>query len=79
MAKPAVTPIPWWKYPMVWLVIAGPVLAVIGSFTSLALALHYPDPPLHALEDAARAPAEESQPRPGNGHVERKAAAAHHG
>lgn len=51
---------PWWKYPIVWLVISGPAIVVVASFATLGLALKYPDPPLHATADAPRAPAEEA-------------------
>ena len=37
---------PWWRFPMVWLVISGPLLVVIASFFTLGLALKYPDPVL---------------------------------
>jgi len=37
---------PWWREPMVCMVIAGPALVVIASFATLGLALRYPDPPL---------------------------------
>lgn len=39
-------PKPWWRFPMVWLVISGPLLVVIASFFTLGLALKYPDPVL---------------------------------
>lgn len=34
---------PWWKVPMVWLIISGPLLVVIASFVTLGLAVKYPD------------------------------------
>lgn len=49
-------PAAWWRYPMVWLVIAGPALVVVASFVTLALAIRNPDPVLAA--PAARSPAE---------------------
>jgi hypothetical protein len=37
------TPLPWWRYGMVWLVISGPALVVVASFLSAALAVHGAD------------------------------------
>jgi len=34
---------PWWKYGYAWLVISGPLIVVVASFTSLYLALLTPD------------------------------------
>lgn len=35
---------PWWKEPMVWLIITLPAIAVIASFTSYYFAARDPDP-----------------------------------
>jgi len=35
---------PWWRFPLVWMVMAGPALVVIASFVTLWLALRTPDP-----------------------------------
>jgi hypothetical protein len=35
---------PWWRYPMVWLVIAGPFVVVLASFASAFVAWHHGDP-----------------------------------
>lgn len=35
---------PWWRYGHLWLVIAGPVLAVVVGMAMLAAALALPDP-----------------------------------
>jgi len=35
---------PWWKYPHVWLIIAGPLAVVIAGFITLAIAIRVPDP-----------------------------------
>lgn len=52
---------PWWREPMVLLVISGPAVVVVASFISLSLALIHPDPPLAtthvAAEDGADQPA----------------------
>jgi hypothetical protein len=44
---------PWFRLPIVWMVIAGPSLVVLASFATLALALLYPDPLLPAVAAAA--------------------------
>ena len=36
----------WWRFPMMWLVVGGPVVVVIASMLTLTLALRYPDPVL---------------------------------
>ncbi|MDR1969118.1 MAG: FixH family protein [Burkholderiaceae bacterium] len=35
---------PWWSYGHLWMVIAGPLIVVVASFTSLYLAIRTPDP-----------------------------------
>ena len=37
---------PWWSYGHVWLVISGPLIVVIASFTTFYLAAHGQDPGL---------------------------------
>ncbi|KPF48816.1 hypothetical protein IP87_09455 [beta proteobacterium AAP121] len=36
----------WWRAPTMWLVIGGPLLVVVASFITLALAILNPDPVL---------------------------------
>jgi hypothetical protein len=51
---------PWWRYKMVWLVIGGPLVVVVASFITLALAIRHPDPVLDtsaAATDPAHLPA----------------------
>ena len=55
MNEPAAKAVPWWKYPIVWLVFAGPAIVVVASFVTLALCLMHPDPP---LDTSTHAPAE---------------------
>lgn len=43
---PVADQMPWWKYKMVWLVIGGPLIVVVASFITLALAIKHPDPVL---------------------------------
>ena len=35
---------PWYRFPLVWMVIGGPGVVVIASFTTLWLAVRTPDP-----------------------------------
>ena len=39
---------PWWRLPIVWMVIGGPAIVVVASFITLALAIVNPDPVLRA-------------------------------
>jgi uncharacterized protein len=46
IASDTVPPIaePWWKFPLVWMVIAGPAIVVVAGFATLWLAIRTPDP-----------------------------------
>jgi hypothetical protein len=35
---------PWWRVPMVWVVLSGPIAVVIASFVSAAVAWRHLDP-----------------------------------
>lgn len=35
---------PWYRFPMVWLVLAGPALVIVASIVTLGLAIGHPDP-----------------------------------
>ena len=35
---------PWWRHPLLWMVIAGPALVVVASFVTLWIAWGRPDP-----------------------------------
>jgi hypothetical protein len=53
---------PWWRFGMVWLVIAGPAVVVVASFITLRLAIVHGDPvisepPVQTQYDASHAPA----------------------
>lgn len=52
--------LPWWRVRMVWFMLAGPALAVVASFITLALAIHGRDTPLLHDRGAAEAAAESS-------------------
>jgi uncharacterized protein len=54
MSRPEVRPtLPWWRVPMVWLVIGGPAAVVVASAVTLALALSGADKPLPQASVAA--------------------------
>jgi uncharacterized protein len=35
---------PWWRFPMVWMLISGPAVVVVAGFATLWLAIRIPDP-----------------------------------
>ena len=42
--SPTPAPQPWWRYRMVWLVIAGPLAVVIASLATAVVAWRHIDP-----------------------------------
>ncbi len=58
-ADPAANPpAVWWRLPIVWLVIGGPLAVVVASFATLALAILNPDPVIgSAASDRSAQPA----------------------
>lgn len=42
---------PWWRYGMVWLVIAGPLIVVMASILSAVLAVRGADPVVTSAAD----------------------------
>ncbi|WP_431276679.1 FixH family protein [Variovorax ureilyticus] len=40
----AVASQPWWRFPLLWMVLAGPAVVVVASFVTLWLAIRSPDP-----------------------------------
>lgn len=34
---------PWWRFPMVWFVLAGPALVVVAGFVTMAIAFRHAD------------------------------------
>lgn len=43
----------WWREPMMWLVVGGPLVVVVASFITLTLAVRYPDQVLTGAQAAA--------------------------
>jgi uncharacterized protein len=39
-------PVAWWRYPMVWLVVGGPLAVVVASLATAFIAAHGADPVL---------------------------------
>ena len=35
---------PWWRHPMMWLIVGGPGIVVVACIATLILAVVYPDP-----------------------------------
>ena len=35
---------PWWREPMMWLVLGGPATVVVAGIATAVIALHRPDP-----------------------------------
>lgn len=54
-AEPADPTIPWYRLPIVWMVIGGPAAVVVASFATLALAILNPDPVLKTSQQASGA------------------------
>ena len=43
----------WYRLPIMWLVVALPLIAVVASFITLFIAIANPDPVIKAAADAA--------------------------
>ena len=54
-APVAVDSPPWWRLPIVWMVIGGPAVVVVAAFATLAIALAHPDPVISAPSAAGAA------------------------
>jgi hypothetical protein len=49
---------PWWRYPIVWMVVGGPAVVVVASFITAALAIKHVDPVLDTSAGRVKAPSE---------------------
>jgi hypothetical protein len=47
--------IPWWREPIMWLVVGGPAAVVVAGVATAAIAMHGADPVIRA--DTAKPPA----------------------
>jgi len=50
--------LPWWRYRMVWLVVAGPALVVVAAIVTAVIAMRGADP----LVDESRATRDAGRP-----------------
>ena len=46
-SSPAGRTPPWWRFAMVWFVLAGPALVVVAGFATMAIAFAHADVELH--------------------------------
>jgi len=37
---------PWWRHPMMWLVVGGPAVVVVAALITAGIAIRYADPVL---------------------------------
>lgn len=49
---------PWWRYPIVWMVIGGPLIVVIASIITAGVAIKNVDPVLDTSVDQVSSPKE---------------------
>lgn len=49
---------PWWRLPIVWMVIGGPAAVVVASIFTAGLAIKHVDPVLDTSKDQVHAPNE---------------------
>ena len=45
-------PVPWWREPMVWLVIGGPLVVVVAGVVTAVIAVRGADPVIKAEPDS---------------------------
>lgn len=50
----------WWREPMMYLVVGGPLVVVFASFVTLSLAIRHPDPPIQTRQVAAEDASQEA-------------------
>lgn len=53
------TPTPWWRVPMVWVVVSGPLWVVLASLATAVVAWRHIDPVLDGARPGAARPADE--------------------
>lgn len=57
---------PWWKLPIVWLVIAGPAIVVVASLVTAGIAIKHVDPVLDTSKGHVKSAVEEPAMRARN-------------
>lgn len=45
---------PWWRHPMMWLVVGGPSVVVVAALATLTIAIAYPDPVVRSSDGVDR-------------------------
>lgn len=55
MTRPSTDPQPWYRYPIVWMVIGGPLVVVVASLITAFIAIRGADPVLTREDSAAAA------------------------
>lgn len=55
--------LPWWRYPMVWMVIGGPLSVVIASVASAVIAWKHIDPVITTSSGGVIRPGDEMAPK----------------
>lgn len=60
---------PWWRLPIVWLVIAGPAIVVVASFVTMALAIKHVDPVLDTSAPDVRKTSNQAPAMQGRNHA----------
>jgi hypothetical protein len=49
---------PWWRLPIVWMVIAGPAIVVVAAIATAGIAIKNVDPVLDTTKDQVLSPSE---------------------
>jgi len=57
--RPPVSNPPWWKLPIVWLVIGGPATVVVASLFTVGIAVKHVDPVLDTSKGHVKSSMEE--------------------
>lgn len=55
VAQPVPTQRPWWREPLVWMVIGGPLAVVVAGIATLVIAVKNPDPVLQERQSGSSA------------------------
>ena len=60
----APAPLPWWRYGMVWFMLAGPAIVVVAGLVTAGIAFRHADIVLTETPTATSLPARALSPRP---------------
>ena len=56
VTRPVPTPLPWWRFGIVWLVFGGPAVVVVAACVTGFIAMRNADPVLPEYEHPTQAP-----------------------